>query len=262
MPRLSPVSAVHVAVSWLTVIPVPAPTADMDRRTGGAVLAAVPVVGAVLGTCAAALAFGLSRTSLPAALTGVLLVVGLALITRGMHVDGLADTVDGLGCYGPPERVAEVMKSGSVGPFGAAAIVAASAVQAIGFATLSAQHRWYDIVFAVVAARVAAVLACRRSLSPAAPTGFGAMVAGTQRLSLIVWPVIMLTGAAILGSTSVRGFDVSHTLTAAMTFVVMCAAVWLLSRHCARRIGGITGDVLGASIELGLAIVLVGLLTT
>ena len=260
MSRLSPASAVHVAVSWLTVIPVPTPAVNMDRRTGGAVIAAVPVVGALLGSAAAALAFGLSHTSLPSAMAGALLVAGLALITRGMHVDGLADTVDGLGCYGPPERVAEVMKSGSVGPFGAAAIVVAGAVQAIGFAALSTQHRWYDIVFAVVAARVAAVLACRRSLPPAAPAGFGAMVAGTQRFSLIVWPVIMLAGAATLGATGTEDYDVSHALTAATTFAVMCAAIWLLSRHCARRIGGITGDVLGAAIELGLALTLVGLL--
>ncbi len=198
---LSPVSAVHVAISWLTVLPVPTPAVAMDRRTGGAVIAAVPVVGALLGSVTAALAFGLSHTSLPSALIGVLLVVGLALITRGMHVDGLADTVDGLGCYGPPQRVAEVMKSGSVGPFGAAAIVAAGAVQAIGFAALTDEHRWYEIVFAVIASRVAVVVACRRVLGPASETGFGAMVAGTQRLSPIIWPAIMLIGAAALGAT-------------------------------------------------------------
>lgn len=258
---LSPVSAVHVAISWLTVLPVPAPTVDMDRRTGGAVIAAVPIVGALLGSLAAALAFGLSHTSLPSALIGVLLVVGLALITRGMHVDGLADTLDGLGCYGPPERVAEVMKSGSVGPFGAAAIVAAGAVQAIAFATLADEHHWNDIVFAVIASRVAVVVACRRSLGPASDTGFGAMVAGTQRLSPIIWPAIMLAGAAALGTTGSGDYDITHILTATTTFVVMTIAIWLLSRHCARRIGGITGDVLGAAIELGLAIMLIGLLT-
>jgi len=257
---LSPISAVHVAISWLTVLPVPTPAVAMDRRTGGAVIAAVPVVGALLGSLAAALAFGLSHTSLPSTLIGVLLVVGLALITRGMHVDGLADTVDGLGCYGPPERVAEVMKSGSVGPFGAAAIVAAGAVQAIGFAALTDEHRWYDIVFAVIASRVAVVAACRRALGPASDTGFGAMVAGTQRLSPIIWPAIMLIGAAALGATGSGNYDITHTLTAATTLAVMTTTIWLLSRHCARRIGGITGDILGAAIELGLAITLVGLL--
>ena len=211
MKHHSPVRAIHVAVSWLTVVPVPTPTVEMDRCTGGAVITAVPVVGALLGTVAAASAFGLSHTALPTALIGVLLVVGLALITRGMHVDGLADTVDGLGCYGPPERVAEVMKSGSVGPFGAAAIVAAGAVQAVGFAALTDQHRWYDIVFAVVVGRFAAVLACRRGLGPAAATGFGAIVAGTQRRSLIVWPIILLAGAATLGAAG-HVVEVVHAL--------------------------------------------------
>ena len=62
MKHHSPVRAIHVAVSWLTVVPVPTPTVEMDRCTGGAVITAVPVVGALLGTVAAASAFGRSST--------------------------------------------------------------------------------------------------------------------------------------------------------------------------------------------------------
>ena len=80
-------------------------------------MASVPAIGAALGAASAGLAFGLAQTDLPALTAGVLIVVLLGVATRGMHLDGLADTADGLGCYGPPDRVTEVMRSGTVGDF-------------------------------------------------------------------------------------------------------------------------------------------------
>ncbi|MDY6811480.1 MAG: adenosylcobinamide-GDP ribazoletransferase, partial [Actinomycetota bacterium] len=153
---LSPIRAVHVALSWLTVLPLPQPTMTMDRRVGAAVMAAVPFVGAVLGVLAAGFAAALALTDLPAVMIGLLVVAALALVTRGMHIDGLADTADGLGCYGPPERVAEVMKSGTSGPFGVAAVVVVLAVQAVGFGALTQQHRFYDLAFAIALGRLVA----------------------------------------------------------------------------------------------------------
>lgn len=242
---VNPAAAVHVAVTWLTVAPLPHPRAAMDRRTGGAAIAAVPIVGVLLGATAAAVAFGLSHTRLPDLVIGLLVVAVLALVTRGMHLDGLADTADGLGCYGDPDRVRQVMRSGDVGPFGAATLVMVLAVQAVAFGTLADRHEWAQIAFAVVLARVAVVYACRRGLDAANADGFGALVAGTQRWSILVWTAVAFGAAWPLGVRAICA------VPAVLVFTVMFTA------HCRRRMSGVSGDVLGAVVELATAAALV-----
>ncbi|MEO9327547.1 adenosylcobinamide-GDP ribazoletransferase [Gordonia aurantiaca] len=259
----SPVQAVRTALGWMTVLPVGSGSDETpDRTLGGAVMAALPAVGVVLGAAATAIALGLGHTDLPVALTGVLVVVACALLTRGMHLDGLADTADGLGCYGPPERVAEVMRSGTVGPFGVATLVLTLGVQATGFAGLSAGSRWYDLAFAIALGRVGAVIGTRTALKPAHPDGFGALVAGTQRVSIAVWLVICAVAVVPMGldGTGVDAVDVAALVRGWLVVAVVAAFAWQFTRHCARRMGGITGDVLGATVELCVAIAVVGLL--
>lgn len=246
---VSPPTALHVAVSWLTVVPLPAPRSEMDRRTGGAAIAAVPVVGALLGGLATGVAYGLSHTRLPDFLIGVIVVAVLALATRGMHLDGLADTADGLGCYGDPERVRSVMRSGDVGPFGAATMVLVLVGQAVAFGALTTRHEWAAIVFAVAVGRLAVVYACRRGLDAANADGFGALVAGTQRWSILVWTVIAVGAAWPLGVRALCAVAAVGVFTVAFT------------AHCRRRMDGISGDVLGAVVELSTVAALIALLS-
>ncbi len=259
---ISPLRAVRTAVCWMTVLPVGTgtdPDETPDRAVGGAVMAALPVVGVVVGAAAAAFAFGLSLTDLPTALIGVLVVVLTAALTRGMHLDGLADTADGLGCYGPPERVAEVMRSGTVGPFGVATLVLTLGVQAAASSGLVDESRWYELAFAIALGRLGALLGTRRSISPAHPSGFGALVAGTQRASIPVWCLIAAVATVPIGLRD-NGFDVAAAAQALVVVLAVVVFAWIFTRHCARRMGGLNGDVLGATIELGVALALVGLL--
>ncbi|MGC5256832.1 adenosylcobinamide-GDP ribazoletransferase [Gordonia sp. DT218] len=264
----SSVRAVGVAFSWLTVLPIPHSWVDaagpVDRRLGGAVMSAVPVVGAVLGGVGATLTWGLSYTDLPSAMIGFLLVAALGLATRGMHLDGLADTADGLGCYGTPERVAEVMRSGTVGPFGVATVVGVIVIQGLGFAALGDDGRWYAIALAIATGRVAAVIGTRQGLGSAHPNGFGALVAGTQHVSAVVWPAIGIVAAAVSGlwlaGTTVGTSAVATAVQAVVAAGVVWLFTWAFTRHCARRMGGISGDVLGAVIELGTTLMVIGLL--
>lgn len=239
-----PATALVTAVSWLTVLPVPTPTTAPDRRLGGAVIAAVPVVGALVGAVGTGAAFGLAHTRAPTLLIGLLVVALLALASRGMHLDGLADTADGLGCYGSPERVREVMRGGSAGPFAIATLALILGIDAVCIGTLSEQNRWYAIGFAIALGRVAAVVAARDALPPSSPDGFGALVAGTQRRSIVVWSVVATAAAYPLGPI---GY---------VSVVAVVAGAWAVSAHCARRMAGVNGDVLGACIELSVTLTL------
>ncbi|MGQ4617247.1 adenosylcobinamide-GDP ribazoletransferase [Nocardia sp. R7R-8] len=238
-------NGVRLAISWLTVLPVRGP-AVVDRSAAGRAILLAPLVGALLGAGAAGLLWALTRVGASASLAGLLVVGALALLTRGMHLDGLADTLDGLGSYGPPERARQIMKSGGAGPFGVAGLVFVIGVQAFALGSLADSGRWFAVAVAVVTGRVAVILACRGV--PAAPgTGFGVLVAGTQTAAAAaLWWVaaVGLAGFAVPGRPWLGPLAVTLGLVAST----------ILVRHCARRFGGLSGDVLGAAVETTVAL--------
>ncbi|MBC6450842.1 adenosylcobinamide-GDP ribazoletransferase [Actinokineospora xionganensis] len=237
----------RLALSWLTVLPFH--TNKVDRTAARTAIAVAPLVGLLLGLTAAGLLYAAHKVGMPPLLAGLLTVGFLALATRGMHLDGLADTADGLGCYGPPERALAVMKDGGAGPFAVVTLIVVLGAQATAFAALT-PDRLPAAVLAITAGRTAFTACCLKGLQPARPEGLGTLVAGTQPWWIPAGWLTALTAAATLAITDNRWLAPTAILLAA---IITAAFI----RHTIKRFGGITGDTLGATCELTTAIVLV-----
>jgi adenosylcobinamide-GDP ribazoletransferase len=240
----------RLAVTLLTIFPLnvtPAAGSAPSRRTAGAAMAWAPVIGLLLGALAAAvleLAARFGHTG--PLLAAVLAVAVLAAGSRGLHLDGLADLADGLGSRRPAEQALEIMKRSDIGPFGVVTLVFALLIQVAALAQAQALGRGpAAVVAAAVAGRLSLTWACRRGVPAARGSGLGAMVAGT------VHPVIP---AAVTLAVLAAAYPFGPVIMVAVA--VGLAASLAVSIWAVRRLGGITGDVLGALVEITVTVCL------
>jgi adenosylcobinamide-GDP ribazoletransferase len=238
-----------------TVIPVAGP-AEVRRDTAARAILWLPVLGGLLAAVAAGalLAVEASGHSGPRRLLAAAIAVAvLAAATGGLHLDGLADTVDGLGSRRPREEALDIMRRSDIGPMGVAALVFVILLQVTALATLAPEvPSAVALVAAVVTSRVAVVLA---SGSPAArPGGFGALIAGATTLRARVITLVALLAVVAAGGTVTGG--ISFAARGLIAVASGLLAVALLHRYARRRLGGMTGDVFGALIEVSTTVVL------
>ncbi|HEY3682827.1 MAG TPA: adenosylcobinamide-GDP ribazoletransferase [Streptosporangiaceae bacterium] len=233
-----------MALTTFTVLPVPTRRAwRVDRGAARWAMAFAPVAGVLVGAVGGAVLAGTAYAGLGGPVAAVLAVAVCAVATRGLHLDGLADLADGLGSHRGPEGALEVMKRSDIGPFGVVTLVFALLAQ------VGAVARAYDLggvpraagalLVAAVAGRLAVTWACRRGVPSARPDGLGALVAGTV-------PVPVVAAASVLVAGAAAAFGVRY----AVAVVVAVAVAVAMERHAVRRLGGVTGDVLGALVEL------------
>lgn len=216
--------------------------------------ALMPLCGAVLALPACLVLAGLGQTALPAAAVALLAVATGVIVTGALHEDGLADVADGFFGAHRRERRLEIMKDSRIGAFGAIALIIALSLRAVLLASLleragvAATCLALIVVEAWSRAAIAVVWACLPSARPdglAAACGRpgGMAAAGACALSLAAaLPLLPLAGTAVALAALLAGL-----------------AAFGIARLAMARIGGQTGDVLGATQQVTLLAALAGL---
>lgn len=243
----------RLAFGTLTAVRVPPPR-TVDRTVASRAMLAAPLVGLCLGlvTEAAVLlvraSFRQPASYVVAALVALTL---LALLTRGLHLDGLADTADALGSGRRGADALAVMRRGNVGPFGVTSLVLVLLLEAAGLAlAISTGRGTLALVGGMVVSRLALTWTAREGVPAARTEGLGATVVGAVR----PWPLVAVTALVVVVLAAMTVLDddltvgfVPHTLVAAALALGLSQ---LLVVKAVRRFGGVTGDVMGAAAEV------------
>lgn len=239
----------------LTVLRVPAPRA-VDRRTAGAAILLAPLAVLPLGVAVALAMLAGDAVSQPPLVTGLLTVAVLVLGTRAFHVDGLSDTVDGLTASYDAERSLAAMRTGTSGPAGGVAVLLVLALQAASLASLAPLPRGAVLAGVLVClSRCALVITCARGTPAARAEGLGQTFTESvgRPAAVASWLVALLVGGLVAQWAGAPWWRGCLAVAAALVVAV------LVVRRCVTRLGGVTGDVFGAAVELSLATLLIAL---
>ncbi|WP_229890480.1 adenosylcobinamide-GDP ribazoletransferase [Streptomyces lavendofoliae] len=243
------VDGIRFAFGTLTVLPVRVTRWDRDAARAGMLWA--PLAGLVVGLASAAAGGGLVLLGAGPLLAAVASAAVPAVLTRGLHLDGLADTADGLGSGKPAEDALRIMKQSDIGPFGVITLLFALLAQVAALYELYAGQGWaHGMAGAAVTgtvARLALTLASRTAVPAARPEGLGAVVAGTVPARAAAAVTLLVLVAAAGPGGALGGPDGALRYGGAAVLALV-AAQGLLG-HCVRRFGGVTGDVFGAVEE-------------
>ncbi|HET7327587.1 MAG TPA: adenosylcobinamide-GDP ribazoletransferase [Nocardioidaceae bacterium] len=243
----------RLAFGTLTVLPV-RPPVTVDRRTAGFAMSLAPLTGAVLGGVATALVWSTAERAGPL-LSATLAIAVLAVGSRLLHWDGLADTADALGSRKPADEALAIMRRSDIGPFGVVAIVLLLAVQVTALAQLAGSGTGPSgVLVATVLSRWALTLGCSWSQRPGRADGLGNRVVGSVTPSLLAAAAALTAGvvAAVVALAPGLGWVAAAVATGAVTLWCVLASGFLT-----RRLGGLTGDTLGALAESSAALALV-----
>lgn len=246
-----------LAITTYSLLPVRTrPAAELAPGEAVRALYWLPLVGAGLaaaaGLPAAALLALSNRNALLAALAAV---ATLATLTRGLHLDGLADVADGLGSRAAPEHAQQIMHRSDIGPFGVVTLVCMLLGDLLALARVAGDSIWRPLcvlVTAAVTGRLCVLIAGRPGVPASPASRFGVLVAGHARLPVVIGMTVAgLAAGAVLGRlTAGRWWFWPLGQLAALAIGL------LVERHCVRRLGGISGDVFGALVECGTLTVL------
>lgn len=226
------------AVQFLTIFPCPASWSGGEETLENSVVF-FPVVGILIGVIVATLDYGLGFL-FPRHLSSLLVVIAMIGLSGGLHLDGLADTADGFFSSRPRAEILDIMRDSRTGPMGVAAIVCVFTMKIFSIASLPPHARWGVILLLPLAGRCAMVIEMAALPYAREEGGLASVYIRKGTRLQAVWAFVV--------------FAVAGWLLASWMGLIACAAslaiTLILAAYSYRKIGGFTGDVLGATCEL------------
>jgi adenosylcobinamide-GDP ribazoletransferase len=226
-----------IAFQFLTIVPLPF-TVRCEEEDLGRSMTFFPLVGLALGALLAGTDF-LLAPFLPRGVSDLLLVVILSVVTGALHLDGLSDVCDGLAARGSRERFLAVMKDSRVGAVGAVSLVLVLLLKYQALLAVPLAQKREALLFFPLVARFAQVQ----------------MTVGSTRARADG------LGSSFIGGAGLVQFALSYAVTLAAAYLLLgmngiwCTLLlylltWGIKSWSHRRLGGITGDVIGCASEL------------
>ncbi|MHA3048600.1 adenosylcobinamide-GDP ribazoletransferase [Acinetobacter sp. ANC 4641] len=236
-----------IALQFLTIFPIQLKQLPSPRQNAYS-LAFYPVIGLLLGGLIFGLAWGLNYIHLPVLLSASLILTVWVIITGGLHLDGLADTADAwVGGYGDRERTLTIMKDPQCGPIGVLSLVLSLLLKFSSIYVILQTQHLYGLVMIPALGRLTALflfLTCDYVRAHGLGSSF------LQDLPRkFLWFILLIC----LFACSSFGW-VGLVVT-----TVFCSCLGYLRHVFVRRLGGITGDTVGASIEISECVSLLSL---
>ena len=231
-----------LAVTFLTRLPIPV-HGPVEERDLAFAARWFPLVGLGVGGLLGAVE-GLGSAAIGPLAGPALTLLVMALVTGGLHLDGTADTVDGLAGGGDRERTLEIMKDSRVGAFGALALVLDLLIRFALLSSMNPGARFLALVGSTVAGKAAMLYAVARFPYARATPGLGTAFAGrlSRREMLFAGSLTVAIGALLMAMGG----------GAAIFALGLAMGVGGVSAHrLSRRLGGLTGDTFGFINEVG-----------
>jgi adenosylcobinamide-GDP ribazoletransferase len=235
-----------IALQFLTILPVrisakggfaSGEKTTIKREDFGASLLYFPIIGLLIGILLAISAFVFSF--LPGLVRGAFILIISSIITGGIHLDGFADTCDGFYGNRPKEKILEIMRDSRIGVMGAIGVFSILLLKFAIIASLSDAVLWKALIEMAVFARWSQALACSTSCYARSEGKAEYFIGHTRKKDIFIGGIFTL--GLFLWLMQMKGL---------FLFFLSMLPVFLFLRYIRKKIGGMTGDTIGAVSEI------------
>lgn len=238
IPNTNPLAEIGSAFVFLSRLPVPQALFKHGYPDLRDCLWAFPVVGAALGLITALTGRVVTSFDVPSLVVVVMMLITMTMLTGGLHEDGLADMADGFGVHKEPSEIARIMKDSVIGSYGTLSLILLFLLRFATISSVSMSDLWLLLPAAMAMGRFFVLIALRTTpLSPYASLG--------KLVSKPSMPTIFAGGLFTFAAC------VFLPMGAILAGLFACLSAFVFIRALAiRKIGGLTGDVMGALIAI------------